>query len=233
MIFMRKQEEEVDALGAPRAPEPPRNEAADATASRTEADALDDPAALIRSRNQTELALSAGIQQSAISMALRWAESKGQKGRPISRQAALSLAKVLCPDGHQVKPFADKLFQRFNPPGRKLRSVDLAKIGSVADLVRMGQRIRVAYVESAPFVTKDGPNYRGFAFDVWRHLASLMKIDEDPRHPAVDFRNMGDVLAERGCDIIVTALLPTFGRRAFMSFSRPLPYLGIPLILLR
>jgi hypothetical protein len=50
-----------------------------------------------------------------------------------------------------------------------------------------------------------------------------------PTAVPIEFGVMGEKLSRDEVDIVVTALLPTFQRSTFMSFSPPLPYLNVPL----
>jgi len=67
----------------------------------------------------------------------------------------------------------------------------------------------------------------GFAIELFDHLAKLMRL----KYKSLEVVELGDL--ERrfkigDLDLVVTALLPTFRRGTFMKFSRPIPYLGVP-----
>jgi ABC-type amino acid transport substrate-binding protein len=171
-------------------------------------------------RSQTELAEKAGIKQSVLSGAVG--------DRALSVAATLKVARALCAaDPAKLEETARTIYRLANN-GKELRASELSVMSSAADRVELREKIRVAYVSSDPFVRQETGRVSGFAVDVWSHLASLMGIaNQDPS--VQDLKDVPQKLADQEVDIVVTALLPTYGRRRRIAFSRPLPYLGIPL----
>jgi len=173
-------------------------------------------------RTIADLVEAARVPPSSVSMVI-----SGK--RSLRSDVAERLAAALCEDDSERKRLVKKLVEQGQKAPRsdeepKPRQRDRRK-ESVVERVRMGHRIKVGLIVSEPFVKAD--EEAGFAVDLFRHLASLMRIKYKP--DTLQLKDLERRLASGEFDIIVTALLPTFRRHTFMRFSRPFPYLGIPL----
>jgi hypothetical protein len=90
--------------------------------------------------------------------------------------------------------------------------------------VKNRETINAGLIVSEPFVTS---NQRGFALELFKHLADLMELKYNTVSLTVEELELR--LAQGEVDIVVGGLLPTFRRQRFMTFSRPFPYLGVAL----
>ena len=171
-------------------------------------------------RTVSALARAAGINTSMITMAFAG-------HRPLSMASAMAIAKVLVSgkSGEEIPVLARKLFSAGKPEGA-LNEGNL--FSSVADRVRFGGKVRVGYVISEPFLIESVSRPEGFAVDIFDRLSGLMKLDVG-KWDKLDFQDIETALRSRRVDIVVSAVLQTFKRREFMSFTRPIPYIALPL----
>ncbi|MGA3028271.1 MAG: transporter substrate-binding domain-containing protein [Bryobacteraceae bacterium] len=175
-------------------------------------------------RTVADLVRAARVPASAVSMVI-----SGQ--RSLRSDVAERLGHVMCDDIGE----RSRLIERLVRDGRKpIWSGGTPKVRSrpdhrpsVVDRMRRGEGINVGVIVCEPFVNADGRS--GFAIDLFHRLASLMgiQIARWERLQLKELERRLGVIHE--FDVIVSNLLPTFRRRTFMAFSRPLPYLGVPL----
>ena len=172
------------------------------------------------------LATAARVPVSNISMVVSGARS-------LPRELAERLAGALAATEDQRERLVEKMVacgQRSTEglsrvPARR-RTVHQE---SVVTKIGLGKKVNVGIAVSEPFVTFVKTDAkRGFAVELFDHLANLMGILDAPRE-TLEFKDLRGALKSGKFDIVVTAVLPTFDRTKYMSFSRPLPYLGIPL----
>jgi ABC-type amino acid transport substrate-binding protein len=94
-------------------------------------------------------------------------------------------------------------------------------------------RIRVGVVYNRPFAFGDPARPEGFVVDIFEHVSRLLTGKEpEYRHPEGSFYTFAQVdeaLSRREIDVVVSAVIPTFGRQQHMWFSRPLPFVRLPL----
>jgi ABC-type amino acid transport substrate-binding protein len=178
---------------------------------------------LANSRWPTEykLARDARVHVSTISMV------KSGK-RDLSQAVAIRLAKSLASDGTEWAALAPRLLTAGRRPGKTAKSATRSPLrwhaGSVADRVLRERRIQAGVIISSPFVTGEK---QGFAVEFFHYLARVMGLEYGTT--PLSFGGMKEALDSDKIDIIVTALLPTYQRSTFMSFTPPLPYLRVPL----
>jgi ABC-type amino acid transport substrate-binding protein len=175
-----------------------------------------------RLRTTTDLVRAAKVPPASISMVV-----SGQ--RSLRSDVAERVAHVLCEGNSDRKKLQKQLQEAGQRPGTSDAQSQprhrVSRPRSVVDRIRQGDPINVGFIVSEPFVRADIK--AGFAVDLFRHLAKLM--DLKAREDELQFKDLEDKLATGECDLVVSAVLPTFRRLAFMEFSRPFPYLGIPL----
>jgi hypothetical protein len=164
------------------------------------------------------VAAKAGVPPSTIT-AIR------EKGTMSVRVARL-IAKALCPPDRNLREFTAELFAVAN--------IDADRLGaeSIADRVRRTRTIRAGYVVSEPFVMTPDPGQRephGFAVELFADIAALLGATVDYAPAPIKLGEIASTLESGDCDVVVSAVLRTFARERVMSFSRPLPFLRVPL----
>lgn len=165
-----------------------------------------------------KVAAEAGVPASTIT-AIR------QSGA-MSVKVAKQLAEALCPSGRNLREFTAELFE--------LAKLDPERLGpeSVADRVRRTRTIRAGYVISEPFVLtpeRDQRDPSGFAVELFADVAALLGARVDYAPEPIEFGELASALESGAYDVVVSAVLRTFGRERVMAFSRPLPFLRVPL----
>jgi transcriptional regulator with XRE-family HTH domain len=142
--------------------------------------------------------------------------------RAPSAKVVVRLAKALCPADRSLDEFTGELLQI---AGYAPSAMSLGDVESIADRVARTGQIRVAYVVSEPFVDSER---KGFAAELFEWVATLIGAkSSDPVD--CELGHLRNVLERREVDVVVSAVLPTFQRRSYMSFSKPFPYLRVPL----
>jgi Bacterial extracellular solute-binding proteins, family 3 len=176
-------------------------------------------------RTVADVVHAAGLSASAVSMVI-----SGQ--RSLSPDVAERLGEVLCESLADRKRLVKRLLEEGRKPVSDTgvepsRRVRTKRRESVVERIRRGEGIKVGFIVCEPFVNADGES--GFAIDLFGRLAELMQIDVLKREK-LQLKELERRLGTaHEFDIIVTNLLPTFRRYNFMAFSRPFPYLGVPL----
>jgi transcriptional regulator with XRE-family HTH domain len=171
--------------------------------------------------SDAQLAKAAGVAPSTISMILRGM-------RKPSAKIALRLAKALSPPGELDTFSKQMLTLAGHMPNLTVHEVSES---IVERSVLRRERIRAGYILSPPFVDppdRDGgePEH-GFAIELFKYIANLIGVDYELR--PYELRDLNEILERGKCDIVVSAVLQTFQRSRFMAFSKPFPYLRIPL----
>jgi len=165
--------------------------------------------------SNAELAKRAEIAPSTISMILTG-------NRPLSKDIALRVAKVLCPPGRDLDDFAREMLGVAKVPV----DGDLP-YSSRAERVKRAGFLTVGVVINEPFALSLN---EGFAVELFEKIAWLLGVEVRP--VPTTLRLMKDHLTGKDTepvDVIVAGVLPTFHRESFMSFSRPFPYLRVSL----
>lgn len=152
--------------------------------------------------------------------------------RHLSPTVALRLAQALKPTDWSQRVFLQELAER-----AKIKNLLALPHESVASRVsgEPGRasntaKVRAAYVVSEPFVlTPRGASNdpKGFAVELFKLLAGFLGIGVE-YISRVDFQELNNVFRGGEVDIVVSAVLPSFYRSQFMNFSRPLPFLRLP-----
>lgn len=171
-----------------------------------------------RGRTNVEISKTAKIAPSTISMIL-------SKARTPTPAAIRSLAKGLCPANSNLEDFTQKMLELAGYDFAASRRIS----ESTLERVKHTRVIRTAWIVNEPFVNK---NRQGFAMDFFAAVVQIIGSRISGVEPTYENRELHQLrsLLEAGeFDIVVSALLPTFQRRGYMSFSRPLPYLRVPL----
>ncbi len=174
--------------------------------------------ALIRSYRGTnaDLAKAAKLAPSTVSMIFSGI-------RAPSVKVTARLAKALCPPDRPLESFTEEMLELVGH--ERTAQAQSGVIETISERVQRTRRVRAAYVLADPWVdARDG----GFAAELFGYVADLMKCTVEK----IDNYNIGqlkDVLESGNADIAVCAVFPTFERRTYMSFSKPFPFLRVPL----
>jgi len=169
-----------------------------------------------RFSTDVDLAKAANIAPSTLSMIF-----KGD--RAPSAKVVMRLAKAICPPVKPLDQFTKKML--------KLAGYDSAAASFIAasesrvERILRTKEVRAAYISNKPFVIDAD---FGFATELFKHIANLMDVSHInwSRRKLSELKN---IIEGDEADIIVSAVLPTFQRSSYMWFSKPFPYLRIPL----
>lgn len=145
--------------------------------------------------------------------------------RNLSPTVALRLAQAFRRTDWEQRAFLRELAKR-----ARIKNLLALPHESVADRILEDQRVKAAYVVSEPFVftpNEGAGGPQGFAIDFFKLLAGFLGIQVDYIGKQ-SFQDLDKVFRVAGVDIIVSAVLPSFQRSRFMEFSRPLPFLRLP-----
>jgi ABC-type amino acid transport substrate-binding protein len=173
--------------------------------------------ALIKSYLGTsaELAKAAKLAPSTISMILSGA-------RAPSVKVIIQLAKVLCPAEQPLEDFTGEMLELVGYERTARAHGGITE--TISERVQRTGRVRAAYVLADPFVDL---HEGGFAAELFGYVADLMKAKID--RVDCNIGELREVLESGRADIAVSGVFPTFERRTYMSFSKPFPYLRVPL----
>ncbi len=163
-------------------------------------------------RSDAELAQRAGVAASTLSMI-------GIDGRLPSAKVAIRLAAALAGDRPPAE-FTREMLERAQ------HSAVFPDSESIWDRVTQSGSINVGVVDYEPFVFRT-PEIGGFAIELFNHVSAL--LNKRPNYIRFPLGELETRIRERHVDVVVSGLFPTFHRRTFMSFTRPLPFIRVPL----
>jgi len=167
-------------------------------------------------RTNVELGKIANITPSTLTMILK-------RDRVPSVKVIRQLAKALRPANSR------KSLEDFTEEFLKLAMYEpsvVADIGLPESITTELDHLRVAYIVNEPFVEKDWR--RGFAADLFEYVVALIKGKVDIRLRR-EPNQLQELMEKREADVVVSAIFPTFQRDMYMDFSKPFPYLRVPL----
>jgi hypothetical protein len=144
----------------------------------------------------------------------------------MSVKVAKQLAEALRPADRNLREFTAELFT--------IAKLDPERLGteSIADRVKRTRTIRAGYIVSEPFVMTPDRNQRdpiGFAVELFAAVAAQLSVNVQYAPVPIEFGGLPSALASGEYDVVVSAVLHTFGREAMMAFSAPFPFLRVPL----
>jgi hypothetical protein len=163
---------------------------------------------------ESELARAAGVAASTLSM---------MATRLPSPRVAMKLAAVLA-GREPVSAFTRVVLQKAG-----YTAVDTPT--SILDRVKERKQIRAALIDYAPFSNPQSSAPSGFVIDFFDHMAAL--LDATVEYKRIQFGDLQAEAAARNFDVFVSGLFPTFHRRTFLQFTRPLPFIRVPLTAVR
>lgn len=177
-----------------------------------------------------ELAKETGIAPSTLTTIL--GETDTRPKVPTTR-VVVRLARALCPQDRELIEFTEEALAKAGRPQID-RDSELLNENVLERVVRSG-KVRYALIRSEPFAYLDSRKRpAGFAWDVFQLLCNLMDLQAVPvSGESLTFAELPNALSSGKVDVVVSGVVPTFRRRQQMEFSRPFPYVSLPVSAVR